>query len=95
MLLMNLYVLTEFRLNVFVIINLDAGDELSGINVPRDSIFRRKNVQPEVASADHLDGKHGWEFLERKGVVDTSTPFFQGTDTTLDHGDMLFAGAFI
>ena len=51
------------------------------------------NIQPKVTCADHLHGKHGGEFLERMGIVDASTPFFQGTDAALDHGDMLLSGA--
>jgi hypothetical protein len=80
---------------MFVVVNFDARDQFSWINVARDTIFRGVDVEPKIARANHLHDKHARETLERQRVDDASTTFFQGSDAAFGNGDVFFPGAFV
>jgi hypothetical protein len=60
MLFMDLYIFTKLCLDVLVIVNLHAGNQFYGVDVPGNAIFWWEDVQPEVACAHHLDHQHSW-----------------------------------
>jgi hypothetical protein len=80
---------------MFVVVNFDARDQFSWINVARDTIFRGVDVEPKIARANHLHDKHARETLERQRVDDAATTFFQGSDAAFSNWDVFFPGAFV
>jgi hypothetical protein len=58
MFFVDLHILAKFGLDVFVVINFDAGDEFPGVDIPRDTVLWRKHIEPEISGADHLDDEH-------------------------------------
>jgi hypothetical protein len=55
MLFMDLDIFAKFSLDVFIVINFYASDELAGVDIARNTVLRWEYVQPKIACADHLN----------------------------------------
>jgi hypothetical protein len=67
MLFMDLYIFTTLCLDVLVVVNLNSSNQLSGVDVPGDTIFWWEDVYQKIACAYHFYCHHKWQFL--KGIV--------------------------
>ena len=91
--LVGLDVHTEFKADMFVVVEMFAGQEVMGGQCVRCAIRRGNSIQPKNSIPNETNEHDAWESFERKRVVAAACAVFDCLNVAFDLGDVFILGA--
>ena len=86
--LVGLDVCTELKMDMFVVVEMFTGEEVTGGQCVRGAIRWRNSIQPKNSITNEMNEYDAQKLFERKLVVATACPVFDGLNVTFNLGDM-------
>ena len=90
--LVSLYISAEFKANVFAIVKVFAGQEITRRKSIGCTVGMRKSVEPEHCIGDKAYEHDAGNTFKRKGIIAAASPVFHSANVPLDFGNMFILG---